>query len=266
MIGIAIGTALLPMLSRTLAQAAHDPAAVQRARDTQNRAIEFGMLLALPAGVALAAIPEPILTVLLERGAFAAPQTSATAAALAAYAAGVPAYIVVKVLQTAFHARQDTGRPVLFASASVAVNIVLSLLLIRWLGHVGIALATALAAWVNAGLLAGWLQRHGALEVDDRLRRRLPRLVVAAAAMGLGLLGGRTVLAPWFDATLPVQVCGLALLVGGGAALYFGVGQALGAFDWRELRSAFRRRRDPPGRADGRANGGADGQPSDPPS
>ncbi len=237
LIGIAFGVVLLPDLARKLRGGAE-----QAAMDSLNRGLEHALLLTLPATAALVAIPWPIIVVLFEHGAFDRAASDATAAALAAFALGLPAYVLVKVLQPAFFAREDTVRPLQMASASVAANIVLALILFWPLGHVGLALATALAAWLNAGLLALGLRRRGYIALDARFRQRLPRIVLASALMGAALWGGARLLAPWFDAALPLQASALALLVGAGLAGYAALALLLGAVRTQELKSFLARR------------------------
>ena len=177
-IGVAVGTALLPLLSRQL-RAGEDA----NAMGSINRAMEFALLLTVPAAAALMIIPDGIVAVLFERGAFGAGETAATAAALAAYALGLPAYVLIKVLGPGFFAREDTVTPVKIAALCVVINLGLNLLLMGPLLHVGIALATAISAWINAGLLLFVLRRRGHFKFDDRLRRALPRILLASAAM-----------------------------------------------------------------------------------
>ena len=128
-------------------------------------------------------IPDGIIAVLFERGAFGAAETAATASALAAYAIGLPAYVLIKVLGPGFFAREDTVTPVKIAALCVAINLALNLLLMGPLLHVGIALATAISAWINAGLLLFVLRRRGHFKFDDRLWRAIPRILLASAAM-----------------------------------------------------------------------------------
>ncbi len=177
-IGVAVGTALLPLLSRQLRAGEHD-----NATGSMNRAMEFALLLTVPAAAALMIIPDGIVAVLFERGAFGAVETAATASALAAYALGLPAYVLIKVLGPGFFAREDTATPVKIAALCVVINLGLNLLLMGPLLHVGIALATAISAWINAGLLLFVLRRRGHFKFDDRLRRALPRILLASAAM-----------------------------------------------------------------------------------
>ena len=238
MIGIALGVVLLPELTRKLRSGAE-----AEASERLNRGLEMSMLLTLPATVALLVIPWPIIVVLFERGAFDRTSSEATALALAAFAAGLPAYVLVKVLQPAFFAREDTVTPFKMAVATVAANIVLSLLLFWPLGHVGIALATALAAWLNAALLAVALYRRGFLSLDARLKGRLPRIALASLVMGLALWAAARWLGPWFEAALWWRIAGLAILVGGGLGLYAGLAYGLRAVDRAELAALVKRRR-----------------------
>jgi putative peptidoglycan lipid II flippase len=230
-IGIAVGTALLPLLSRQI-RAGEAEAALT----SQNRALELALLLTLPCAIGLAVLSLPIMQVLFERGAFSAADALATAQVLAAYALGLPAYVLVKVLVPGFFARKDTRTPVKIAVVCLVANIVLILLLIWPLAQVGIALATALAAWVNAGLLGFRLHREGFLRPDARLKRRLPRIVLASVLMGVGLW----LLQPWL-APLP-QSLALAVLVLAGGTVFAALAQLSGAMALGELRTAMARR------------------------
>ena len=232
LIGIGLGVVLLPHLSRSLR--AGEPAA---AMHTLNRGLELSMLLTLPATVALIVIPWPIIVVLFERGAFDRTGTEATALALMAFAAGLPAYVLVKVLQPGFFAREDTVTPFKMAVATVAANIVLSLALFWPLGHVGIALATALAAWLNAGLLAAGLFKRGFLTLDARLKARLPRAALASLVMGALLWGLADWLLPWFDAGFWLRIAGLAVLVAAGLLVYGVLVLAFGVVRLEELKA-----------------------------
>ena len=153
--------------------------------NSQNRALELSLFLTIPAAVALMAIPAPILHTVFEHGAFTAADTLAVAPTVLAFAAGLPAFAMTKVFQPGFYAREDTKTPMRFAIISVVINIAASLLLSRWYGHVGIAMATSLAAWANAILLAISLTRRGHYQMDGRLKARLPRILVSGLLMGL---------------------------------------------------------------------------------
>jgi putative peptidoglycan lipid II flippase len=179
----------------------------------------------------------PIIAALFQRGAFGPAETDATAAALAAYALGLPAYVLVKVLTPGFFARQDTKTPVKIAVTALLTNIGLILVLIGPLAHVGIALATTLSNWLNAGLLYRRLHATDLIRPDPRLRRRVPRILLAGAAMALGLWG----LAPLLG-FLP-ETLALAALVGAGGAGFLLLAQVAGATDLREVRALLGARR-----------------------
>jgi putative peptidoglycan lipid II flippase len=222
-IGVAVGTALLPLLSRQI-RAGEEAAAAT----SMNRALEFALLLTLPAAAALMVMPDLIVSVLFERGEFCAGETAATSAALAAYALGLPAYVLIKVLAPGYFAREDTATPVKVAAFCVAINLVLNLALMGPLQHVGIALATAISAWINAGLLALFLLRRGNFEIDARLRRAVPRTLLASVAMAGALwlaqdtLGGFAATNVLLAVFVLVALVVLGLVVFAGAAVGFG--------------------------------------------
>jgi putative peptidoglycan lipid II flippase len=231
-IGVAVGTALLPLMARQLRAGQ-----VEHAMHNQNRALELALLLTVPAAVALVVLSLPIVSVLFERGAFGAEATRATSAALAAYALGLPAYVLAKVLTPGFFAREDTRTPVKIAIVCLISNVVIALLLIWWLAHVGIALATAISAWLNAGLLARGLRRDGLLRPDAQLQRRSPRILATSLALALALW----LTAPWLAGIAPPLA--LALLIGGGGLVFLLLGHLIDALDLGELRRVFARRR-----------------------
>ncbi len=194
-----------------------------------NRGIEVALLLTVPAAAALLVIAGPIITVLFERGEFSAVTTAATAQALMAYAIGLPAYVLVKVLGPGYFAREDTVTPVKIAIVCVAVNVILNLTLIHFLAHVGIALATAISAWLNAFLLARILHKRGHHSFDDRLRSRLMRILFASAAMAAVLWLVLAAIGSAFDASIPTKIAALAALIFGGLGLYAVLAIATGA-------------------------------------
>src|SRR5713101_916931 len=214
-VGIAVGTAILPSLSRQV-RLGHLADAVT----TQNRGIELALLLTLPAAMALAILATPILSVLFQRGAFGPADTAATATALAVYAAGLPAFVLIKVLAPAFFARQDTATPVKVADAAMAVNLFLTLVLMQFLAHVGIALATTVAGWLNALLLLTLLIRRRHFRFDQRARRNLPRVGAAALGVGAVLAALLIALAPMLAGPAIMQVGALAGLICAGLAAF----------------------------------------------
>ncbi len=247
-VGIAVGVVLLPDVSRHLKAENH--AAVM---DSQNRSLEFSMLLTLPAAVALAVAPSAIVAGLFERGAFTAADTPATAYALGIFALGLPAFVLIKVFSPAYFAREDTKTPMIYASVSLVANTAGSIalfFLFRAYGlmpHLGIAVATTLGGWLNAGLLYATLVRRGYLVADRRLVRTLPRIVLASAVMGIVLWLVQEALAGSIGASAPAlqRIGSLVALVGSGLLVYVVAVFATGALDMRQLRS-FMQHRTPP--------------------
>jgi putative peptidoglycan lipid II flippase len=236
-VGVAVGTALLPLLSRQLRAGR-----TEEAMYNQNRAIEFAFLLTLPAAVALAIAADPIVRVLFQRGAFGADQAQATAAALAAFALGLPAYVLVKALSPGFYAREDTKTPVKVAALCMVLNVAFNLVLMWPFKHVGIAIGTVLSAWINAGLLAYLLRKRGHLALDERLRGRLPRTLAASIVMGLAIWGAMIPLEPWLAAGEAKRAAALAVLVATGMAVFALLAHATGAARLADLKALARSR------------------------
>jgi putative peptidoglycan lipid II flippase len=240
-IGVAVGTALLPMLSRQVASGQeHDAMA------TMNRGMEMCLFLTIPCAVASMVVAEPLIATMFERGAFSAKDTWNTSLTLAVFSAGLPAYILVKILTPGFFARHDTATPVRYSIITLVLNTLISLALMKPFAQLGLAAATAIASWINVGLLAWGLMKRGHFTVDARLRRRFPRMLVAAAAMGLALWGMDTAFGPWSGpevSELP-RVLKLAVVVIGGIAVYGIVSQLTGALRLGELRGLMRGKAD----------------------
>jgi putative peptidoglycan lipid II flippase len=233
-VGIAIGTALLPALSRQLR--AGDRAL---ADETQNRAMELGLLLTLPAAFAFAVIAEPIIALLYEHGSFGPQDTMQVARTLTAFSLGLPAYVLIKVVTPSFFARHDTTTPVKAALVSMALNIALNLILMRPLQQVGMALATAAAAWVNFGMLVWRLKRLDHFTIDQRFKQRLVRILGACVAMSLVLWGIQILLQPLWAISRLLDVA-LLVAIGGGA---YGVAVILlRAMTLGELKGMLRRK------------------------
>jgi putative peptidoglycan lipid II flippase len=243
-VGVAVGVVLLPDLARRIA--ANDHASVM---DSQNRSLEFALMLTLPAAIALGVAAEPIIRVLFERGAFVAADTDATAAALAAFAIGLPSFVLIKVFQPGFFAREDTRTPMWLAAINMAVNVVGSLALfflfqrLGWRPFVGVALATSIAGWVNAVMLWAALERNGGFELDARLKRNLPLILLASLAMGLMLYLLIPPLLPHMTAAAgPVsQVVALGTLVAAGLAVFAAIILGTGVLSAAQLGRFLRR-------------------------
>lgn len=235
-VGIAIGTVLLPDLSRRL-----------RAGDAQggqaslNRGAEFALALTLPAAVALMVIAEPLCSVLYQRGAFSDADARATALALAAYGGGLPAFVLHKVLQPLFYAREDSRRPFQYALWSMAANAALAVGLMPVMGFAAAAWATTVSGWVMVWQLWRGSRAMGPeAALDDRLKARLPRIVLASLVMGAGLwLGAMALQGPLHQHL--ARYAALGALVVGGSVLYFAAGGLIGAFRLSDFRSLRRR-------------------------
>lgn len=234
MIGIALGVVLLPEVTRLVRR---DDA--QGASDSMVRGMELGLLITLPAAVAMLVIPEQIITVLFQRGEFTADDAYQSGMALRGFALGLPGYVLIKVLQPGYFARENTRAPMMMAGVTVVVNIVVSLLLFGPLGHVGIAIATTVAAWVNVVLLARGLK--GMVHPSKEFWSRSLRTVAASVVMGVIVWLGLQVLAGWFDEAFWKQCVALGLLIGLGMSVYAVLVLWWKATSMGELKAGFKR-------------------------
>jgi putative peptidoglycan lipid II flippase len=237
-VGVAIGTALLPLLARQL-RTGQQAAAMA----SQNRAIEVGLLFSLPAAVALWLLAEPIIRMLFERGRFEAEDTWRAAGALAAFAVGLPAFVLVKALTPGFFAREDTRTPLYIALVSITANVALNVFFLfgTSLAHVGIALASSLSGWLNAALLSAMLLRRRHWSPDARLASHTWRVTAATIGMGMVLWLALVPLGPTLiraDLSGVVALLGLCAL---GGAAYGLLGMLAGVINLSELRSMMRR-------------------------
>jgi putative peptidoglycan lipid II flippase len=198
-------------------------------------------LLTLPAAAGLVVLAQPILAVLFERGAFGPAEAAATAAALAAYAVGLPAFVLVKVLAPGFYAHRNTATPVRVAIAALALNLALTLVLMQFLAHVGVAIALSAAGWLQALSLMALLARHGHFRFDRRARRNIPRIAAASLAMAGVLIALRLLLAPALAGPALMRLGALAGLLAAGLFSFAGLILGLRVIDWREIRGQLRR-------------------------
>ena len=228
-VGVAMGTVLIPEMTRALR--GDDKSAIAHA---ESRGLELAVGLALPATLGLIVLSEPIVRILFERGAFTAEDTVATAHALAWLTSALPAHVLVKALSPAFFAREDTLTPLLATLKAIAVTIVAAFLLGRLFGANGIAASIALGAWSNAFSLI----RKGAstfgFAIDDEARRRLPRILGGAFAMGALLWLATRVLPATAGTHGLVQAIVLLALIIAGIAAYGLFLRVFGVIGWRE--------------------------------
>lgn len=178
-IGIALGTAILPALSRFAATGDN-----HEAQRLQSNAVELAMLITLPAAVALFVTGSAFTRAFYVGGEFTLADGFATGAIVSALVVGLPAYVLIKVLVPGFFARKDTRTPVVTAAISLAINVALNVVLIPYLGVISLALSGAIAAWCNCAMLYGILHRHGHFRLTARVVGRLARIALASAIMG----------------------------------------------------------------------------------
>jgi len=215
LVGIAVGTALLPMLAKSLS--ANN---IEESNDLFNRALEFCFFIAFPSAVALMIIPHQMVSTLFEHGAFSAHDTLITSYVLMGYGIGLPAYVASKIFMTSFWAHQDTMTPVKISIISALSNVVLSLILIKPFGVAGIAFSTGLVGWLQVYLLNRMLKTHEAMKFDDRLKTIFPKIAICSAIMGISLFIISGLLEPFFDESLPIKIISLMGLLLSGAIIY----------------------------------------------
>lgn len=237
-IGVALGTVLLPLLARNIAEGDE-----KQVSYNQNRAIELGLFLTIPAAVAFMIVPFQLIHVLFERGAFTADDSLQTAYALAAYAAGLPAYVLAKVFSPGYFARKDTRTPVKFALVALVVNITLNLILMQYFAHVGLAMATAISAWLNVAMLSGGLVRRGHFSFDGTVLIRVSKYLVASVVMGIVIWLTSGQVAAMFDGNMGSKITGLLILVVAGVSSYITMTFITGAVKLQELKALLRRKK-----------------------
>ena len=235
-VGVAMGTVLVPELTRALG--GNDRSAVAYA---ESRGLELAVGLALPATLGLMVLSGPIVRLLFEHGAFNAVDTAATARALMWLALGLPAHVLVKALSPTFFARDDTRTPLLAALKGFAVAIVLAIVLGQIFGAGGIAASIAMGAWSSALALIRRGAAISGFSIDASARRRLPRIAAAALAMG-GLLWLLTTFVPAVTANTRgfAQAVLLSVLISGGIAIYGLLLTLFGVTRWGDAVSAIR--------------------------
>jgi len=232
-IGTAAGTALLPVISRQIALGEN-----ATARVTLNRALESVLILTLPAAIGLSVAARPVIELIFVRGAFTLHTAALTGHTLAAFAIGLPVFALIKVLTPGFFARGDTVTPLKIGLAAVALNLAMNLVFMHPLKAVGPALATSLASAFNATVLGFILHRHGHFALDAHAKRRLPRILLAAAIMAAALYFTERLLPPG-----KTNILDFAILTLAGGIAYLGSGILLNAFDLTELRALASRRK-----------------------
>lgn len=234
-IGTAMSTVLLPMLAKCIRGGKHD-----EAKDLQGQGIEISMLLTVPAMVGLVFLAEPLIKMLYEHGKFDSAAAQQTSYALMAYSIGLPAYVLTKIFDTSFYAQEDPMTPLKIAGVAVVVDILLSVLLIEHMQHVGIALATAIAAWTNVFLLGYMLNRKRFFQITERLTKFSLGLAVAAGVTSVVLWFLKPQIMPMIVEGGGQRIMGVFILVGSGLTAYVISAQILGILNFGELKKQFK--------------------------
>lgn len=212
-VGIAVGTALLPLLTKALSRNDRN-----EARHLFNRAMEYCLLLALPASLGLILIPQELIGALFERGAFGAEDTHMTAMVLMGYAIGLPPYILIKIFSTLHWANQDTTTPVKISIIATVFNIALSIALIFQIGVIGIALATGISGWLQ--IILHWRAVKGSdiAVFDQAFKRRILKIFIGTLLMGVAVFALKLILPSYIGNDLLLMLA----LVGAGITVYTG--------------------------------------------
>jgi putative peptidoglycan lipid II flippase len=233
-IGIAIGTVLLPEMSRRLTFEDH-----AGAKASQRRAFDFTLLFSVPFVAAFMTIPDIIMRAMFARGAFSKGDAATAAATLAAYAFGLIPFVLIRSAVATFYARKDTATPVRAALTGVAANVALKITLVGSLAQVGLAFATAVGAWINLLLVLAFAIRRGYLDLDRALLHSLAKFIVSGVVLGAALWLTTKFADSYFSASSALRdemTFLLAVIVG--ALVY--AGSILSLFGWGWLRSLVR--------------------------
>jgi putative peptidoglycan lipid II flippase len=236
-VGIAVGTALLPMLSRAITSKRYD-----EAQNHFNRALEACLLFALPAAVALMLAAKPIILGLFNYGAFTHEDAAITSFVLTCYALGLPTYIIAKVFQSACFAQQDTKTPVKISIVAAVCNIIFGITLSQFIGVAGIAIATAISGLVQITLLYRIIRSQDHLKFDARLKRTAAKIAFSCLGMAIILLTYRYFFEHHFQVEGVDRIAYLVGLVGSGAGVYFCSIFLLKAYSISDLRAFFKKK------------------------
>jgi putative peptidoglycan lipid II flippase len=245
LVGVAIGVALLPRLSRAVHTGDHADS-----RSALDEAITYAMALTLPAAAAMVAMPFFLIDGMWTRGQFHSYDAQQTASALFHYGWGAPAFVLMQIINRAFYARQDTKTPMRVALQQVVVNVVLGVGLFYAIGFQGIAAATSIASWMSVIVMFGLLAKGGHYTVSAKAMARLGRIAMASLGLGLVLFAAshwraaiEGALAPVHLGLLHPKEFAIALVSAAALPIYAGLLFASGGLTPAELKRALRRRR-----------------------
>ena len=238
LVGSALGTAILPAISRHIG-AGED----RQAANIQARATELAMLLTIPAAVALSVAAGPIMTVLFEGGRFTQANADVSALVLSIIVAGLPAYVMIKVLAPGFFGRKDMWTPLWVTAASLGLGVAANFVLVPVYGIAALAASTAGAAWINALALYAILAARGHFRVEGWLAVRLVKQLVAAGLMAGAILLVQSLFTGFFAGSAGQRLLATAVLVATGALAYFAIAWFSGAMDKEDLLILLRRKK-----------------------
>ena len=238
MIGVAVGTVLLPMLSKQIRSGN-----LAEARTSMNRALELVLLFGLPATAALMVIAEPIIHVLYQHGAFTTHDMAEASPTLIAFTVGLPAFLAVKIFAPGFYANHDTKTPFKIAILCVVVNLFFNLTLSGPFAQVGMAMATTIAGWVNVGMMASILHKRGIFAPDALLKSRLIKMLIASGIMAAALAVAQRFFADYYTQGAVMKVVALSSVITIGMVVFGGMVLALKAYDTSMVTKLLRRRR-----------------------
>jgi len=237
-IGTALGTAILPHISRFIGQ--NNPA---EAAKVQGQAVDLSMLLCLPAAIALGVVASPLVAALFQGGRFTAADAMITGNVLAIIASGLPAYVLVKVITPGFYARGDTKTPVKTAVIVLVANIIFNFALIPFFGIYGLAMVISGCSWLNAIMLYVILSRRGHFRIEGWLWSRIGRQFLAGLVMAAALWGMRVLLQDWFAGSVGQRLVGVVSLCGIGGLVYFVTAFAIGGIDRNAILVLLRKKK-----------------------
>ena len=238
MIGVAVGTVLLPMLSKQIRSGDH-----AAARTSMNRALELVLLFGIPCTAALMVIAKPIIQVLYQHGAFTPQDMLQAAPTLIAFTAGLPAFLAVKIFAPGFYANHDTKTPFKIAVMCVVVNLFFNLTLSGPFAQVGMAAATSIAGWVNVAAMVIILRKRGIFVPDAMLKSRLMKMCAAAGIMAIALMVAQGFFEGYYTQSILMKTFALSSVIGIGMAVYAAAVLVLRAYDAGMITKLVRKRK-----------------------
>ncbi|ACR47455.1 integral membrane protein MviN [Rickettsia peacockii str. Rustic] len=227
-IGTSFSTILLPELSKI-----YKSNDIVAAKKIQNNAIRMGLLLSLPATFGIIILSHPIINIIYERGVFTSQDTTNTAEAISAFALGLPAFILAKILTPIFYANGDTKTPLKITLFSIIINTGMNLLLMDSLKHIGIAVGTSIAAWYNLGLLYSYTTKQNKLHIEAGIKLFCGKILLCCILMSIIIaLIKHYYLEYFYSEYLLIKVCMLGSTIAVGMGAFFGTAYLLKAVNY----------------------------------